>query len=228
MLLAIDTATRFIGLALHDGKNLLAEETWQTANNHTIQLAPAIFRMLEQNEVEIEALTALAVSTGPGSYTGLRIGVSLAKGMASARKLPLVGVTTLDTIAAAQPNYHSGSGLVTVVQAGRGRVIVKTYKWRKGQWAGRGEPQLMNWESLVNNIDGPAVITGEINDEGFKALEEAQAREIPITIMPAAYRLRRAGFLAESAWELLKATANKSVFAPARLTPIYVKSDEPA
>lgn len=228
MLLAIDTATRFISLALHDGKNLLAEETWQTANNHTVQLAPAVFRLCEQNEVEIEDLTALAVSIGPGSYTGLRIGVSLAKGMASARKLPLVGVTTLDTIAAGQPNYQSGSGLVAVVQAGRGRVIVKTYKWRKGQWAGRGEPQLMNWESLVNNIDGAAVITGEITDEGFQVLEEAQKKDIPITIMPAAYRLRRAGFLAECAWEQLNSTGDKSLFTPARLTPLYVKSEEPA
>jgi tRNA threonylcarbamoyladenosine biosynthesis protein TsaB len=226
LLLAIDTATRFIGLALHNSKNLIAEQTWQTNNNHTVQLAPAVYRLFEQSEMEIEDLTALAVSTGPGSYTGLRIGIAFAKGIASARKLPLVGVMTLDTLAAGQPNYQSGSGLVAMVQAGRGRVIVKTYKWRKGQWAGRGEPQLMDWETLIGSIDGPAYITGEINDEGFKALEAA--KDLPITIAPAAYRLRRAGFLAEVAWEQLRSAGDYAAFAPSLLTPLYVKSEDGA
>jgi tRNA threonylcarbamoyladenosine biosynthesis protein TsaB len=165
------------------------------------------------------------VSTGPGSYTGLRIGVSLAKGIASARKLPLIGITTLDTLAASQPYYQSGGGLVVVVQAGRGRVIVKTYRWRKGQWASRAEPRLMDWHGLLNHIDGPAYVTGEIDEEGLAILKEAQS-EKPITLVPGSHRLRRAGFLAQSAWEIYHSAEDKSAFAPAKLTPIYIKSEE--
>ncbi len=225
MLLAIDTATRFIGLALHNGNTLLAELTWQTHNSHTVQLAPAIQELFSRSELEMGGLTALAVSTGPGSYTGLRIGVSLAKGMAAVRGLPLVGVTTLDTLAAGAPPQTGSSGLIAVVQAGRGRIIVQTYKWRKGQWAGRTEPQLMDWDTLIGSVDGPASVTGEIGDDGFTALRDAQARGVPIAVLPAAQRLRRAGYLAEVAWEVLNTSEDKSVFAPARLTPLYVKSD---
>jgi tRNA threonylcarbamoyladenosine biosynthesis protein TsaB len=111
ILLAIDTATQIMSLALHDGDSLRAEVTWHTANNHTAELAPAVRDLLARSDTSLDDLTALAVSIGPGSYTGLRIGVALAKGLAAARGLPLVGVSSLDTLAAAQP-YVQGSGLV--------------------------------------------------------------------------------------------------------------------
>jgi tRNA threonylcarbamoyladenosine biosynthesis protein TsaB len=226
MLLALDTATRFISIALYDGTNLVAEQTWQSYNNHTVQLAPAVFTLLDSSDLEMEDLTAIGVSIGPGSYTGLRIGVSLAKGLASARKLPLVGVTTLDTLAASQPYYQSGSGLVIVVQAGRGRVIVKTYRWRKGQWASRTEPQLMDWNGLLAHIDGPALISGEIDEEGMDILRQAQSDNLPITLAPGAHRMRRAGFLAQTAWDILHSAADKSAFTAARLIPIYIKNED--
>src|SRR6185436_18097740 len=130
--------------------------------------------------------------------TGLRIGVSLAKGMASALKLPLVGVTTLDTLAAGQL-YYQGNALIVVIEAGRGRVIAATYRWSKGRWIHRGDPQTMNWETLFSSVDGPAYLTGDITAEGQTALEKAQEKEIPVKLVPSAHRLRRAGFLAQEA-----------------------------
>lgn len=227
MLLAIDTATHVMSLALHDGKNLLSEQTWLTPNRHTIELTPAVQTMLRMCEVSVIDLTALAVCTGPGSYTGLRIGVAMAKGMAAVKSLPLIGMTSLDILAAGQPYYQSGAGLIPVVQAGRGRIIINTYRWRKGKWASHAEPRLMDWETLLNSIDGPAQITGEIDDPGMDAIKNAQAKDLPVTIAPPAYRLRRAGFLAEYAWEKLRdAGEDRSAFAPARLLPVYIKSDE--
>lgn len=222
MLLAIDTATQVMSLALHDGRGLLAEQTWHTANNHTVELAPSIATILAHSNATVEQLKVIAVSTGPGSYSGLRIGVALAKGMAAARKLPLVGVSTLDTLAAAQP--HSPTSLIVVVQAGRGRVIVGRYQWRKGHWSARGDTQLMEWESLLNSIDGPAHLTGEINANGHDAIIVAQERGIPVTLVPSAYRLRRAGFLAEEAWTRYHATPN--AFDAAKLIPTYIKTQD--
>lgn len=224
MLLAIDTATRIMSLALHDGSQLLAETTWQTTNNHSTELAPAVQDLLRRSQARVEDLSALAVSVGPGSFTGLRIGIALAKGIAGAKGLPLVGVSTLDILAAGQPYFSSNHGLIVVVQAGRGRIIVKTYRWRKGRWNSQLEPQLMDWESLFTRVDGPAYLTGEINDEGQEALAVAQARAIPVELVAPVYRLRRAGFLAEEAWTRIRAV-DRAQLDPNQVVPLYIKTE---
>jgi tRNA threonylcarbamoyladenosine biosynthesis protein TsaB len=223
MLLAIDTATNFNTLALHDGYGLLAEESWRSpANNQSTELAPAIQRLLGCCGASMDDLTALAVCSGPGSYTGLRIGVALAKGIASARRLPLVGIASLDVLAYGHP--QATGGLVAIIQAGRGRVIAGAYQWRKGRWKARNEPLLMNWETLIATIDGPATITGEIDRDGLSALTAAQGEGVPVTIASAAHRLRRAGYMAEEAWARLRGHENN--FPAAQLVPTYVKTKD--
>lgn len=226
MLLAIDTATRITSLALYDGRDLLAEHTWRNQDSHTVQLAPTVQTLMDYVGAPIDSLTALAVSVGPGSYTGLRVGVSFAKGLAGARRLPLIGITTLDALAAAHPAGTTTTALIAAVQAGRGRIIVQTYKWRKGKWEGRGEPKLMTWENLIETVDGPAVLTGEIDDDGHAALDAAIASGASITITAGVTRLRRAGFMAAAAWQMLQSADQPEQFSADRLTPLYVKSDE--
>jgi tRNA threonylcarbamoyladenosine biosynthesis protein TsaB len=212
-----------MSLALHDGRSLLAEQTWHTHNNHSLQLGPALEALLAQHSVTAEQISVLAVCTGPGSYSGLRVGVSFAKGIASARHAPLIGISSLDIIAAGQPHYPNS--LIAVVQAGRGRVAVGRYQWRKGRWMPRGEAQLMNWETLLDSIDGPAHVSGEINDEGRERLRQAQERDVPVTLVPAALRLRRAGFLAQEAWDLFH-NGDLIDFEAARLVPFYIKTQD--
>lgn len=225
MLLAIDTATRLMSLALHDGESLLAEQSWQIGNRHTTTLTPALTSMLEACDVSVKDLTALAVSTGPGSFTGLRIGVAMAKGMAAYHTLPLIGVSALDTLAAGQPQFEGGHALVAVVQAGRGRVIVKSYRWRKGRWNSRAEPRLLHWPDLIADIDGPAYVSGEIDAKGHEALTAAQAEGVPVKVAPPVARLRRAGYMAEVAWEQLHASEDWSGFSAASVVPVYIKTE---
>ncbi len=222
MLLAIDTATQNLSLALHDGAAVRAEQTWFSPNMHTVQLAPAVRDLITRADLTMDDLTALAVSTGPGSYTGLRIGVALAKGLAAARGIPLVGIPTLDILAAGQPHFQGG--LIAVAQAGRGRIIAATYQWRKGHWKARGEAQLLDWPTLIGSIDGAAIITGEIDETGRTAISEAAANDLPVTLAPGAFRLRRAGFLAEEAWDRLRDATE--AFPAADVTPIYVKTKD--
>jgi len=120
MLLAIDTSTHYASVALHDGERLLGEETWLANQDHTRTLLPAIQRILGDRGVE--SLTALAVALGPGSFNGLRVGLSSAKALAIARQLPLVGATTLELLAA-----EYGLDEATM-NAGRGRISA----WRAG------------------------------------------------------------------------------------------------
>lgn len=220
MLLAIDTATQIMSLALFDGRSILAEQSWHTANKHSVQLGPSAQGLLDRCGVSVNQLTALAVCTGPGSYSGLRVGVAFAKGIASVQRLPLVGIGSLDILAAGQPHYTDG--LIVVVQAGRGRVIVGRYQWRKGSWANRGDAQIMDWETLLASIDGPAHLTGEINELGHEAVAAAQVKDVPVTLVPAVYRLRRAGFLAQEAWERIQSQPGN--FAAAKVLPYYVKT----
>ncbi|MFW5748950.1 MAG: tRNA (adenosine(37)-N6)-threonylcarbamoyltransferase complex dimerization subunit type 1 TsaB [Chloroflexota bacterium] len=230
MLLAIDTATRELSIALHDGDTLIGEYSWLAGNRHTTALAPALNSLLDACNTPVDELSALAVATGPGSFTGLRIGMSLVKGLAAARKLPLVGASTLDILAFGQPFYQSGSGLIAVVQAGRGRIIVNSYRWSKGRWNSRSEPRLMEWEDLLATIDGPAYITGEIDTDGMEAItavQQANESAAQINVAPPANRLRRAGYLAEHAWEQLRAAGeDRSAFDPAKVLPVYIQTTD--
>lgn len=222
MLLAIDTATQISSIALFDGLSLLAEDTWVTAGHHSAELAPAVQRLLARSGIDVGNLTALAVCVGPGTYTGLRIGVSLAKGMAAARDLPLVGLTTMEILALGQP--QADAGLVTVVQAGRGRVISQLHQWQHNRWTARGDAVVTDWETLVSRIDSPVIVTGEVDAAGKTALEDAAARDVPVTLAAAALRLRRAGFLAGDAWVRLQAEPER--FAPEKVVPVYVAPRE--
>lgn len=216
MLLAIDTATKFLSVALHDGDMLLGEQTWQAGNRHTTALAPTIAEMVKACEVSLSAISAVAVTIGPGSYTGLRIGVSFAKGLAGARKLPLIGMTTLDMTVQAQP--ASDHDLLAVVQAGRGRVIANKYRWSAEGWRTESEHRLAEWADVVTWIDAPTLVTGELDALGREALADVP----DVTIVSPALRLRRAGFLAEYAWGQLRATNDPKRFDALSVMPVYL------
>jgi hypothetical protein len=100
-------------------------------------------------------------------------------------------------------------------------VIAATYRWRRGRWDNRGEPEALDWDTLIASIDGPAALSGDINAEARALLEQAQVRGVPITINAPVYRLRRAGFLAEEALARLRAGGDHDA---ARLAPLYVKT----
>ena len=74
MLLAIDTATSKIGIALYDGVEVLHEAVWLSPYRHTVELAPAIEEALQHTSLSMDDLEAIGLAIGPGSYTGLRIG----------------------------------------------------------------------------------------------------------------------------------------------------------
>jgi tRNA threonylcarbamoyladenosine biosynthesis protein TsaB len=223
MLLAIDTATRYLSVALHDHHVLLGEQTLYTANRHNTLLATSIQQMLAVADVPISTLTHLAVATGPGSYTGLRIGIALAKGMAATHGLPLIGITTLDILAAAQVFQNTRSKLLAVVQAGRGRVIAGEYRVKKGRWQAENDPISAHWEELLAGLDGSFIITGEVDQRGHDAIEAAREKGVSITLAPPVERLRRAGYLAHEAWRRFEAGSPED-FDAARVLPVYVNS----
>jgi tRNA threonylcarbamoyladenosine biosynthesis protein TsaB len=214
VLLAFDTATHWMSLALHDGRQVWYEATWRTPNNHTIELTPAIQRALAQNRVQPRDLTAVGVSQGPGSFTGLRIGLGVAKGLVVAQGLDLVLVPTLEIVALSVP--QSPDPLIAVLQAGRGRICAQQFAWGTAGWRPADGAAIMSWDALLHTLDHPVTIAGEIDDDA-RALLAGSAR--PITVVPGAQGLRRAGFLAEIAWERVRAG---QLDDPATAAPIYL------
>lgn len=214
MLLALDTATRFASFALHDGRAIRYEVTWEAGRQHTTQLMPRVVEAMEEVGVGPDALSAVAVALGPGSFTGLRVGMAVAKGLSLARGIPLVGVPTLDILAAAQDRDRRP--LLAVLQAGRGRICVARYRWRRG-WQRREGPFLTVWEDLSASLTEPLLLCGEIDERGRHLAERLGER---VTILPPARCLRRAGFLAELAWERLRRGEADDLVT---LAPLYLQ-----
>ncbi len=215
MLLAIDTATQVASLALHDGGCLRAELTWEIADRHTVELMPRIVWMLEQVGARPRDLTALAASIGPGSFTGLRVGLAIAKGLALANGVPIVGIPTLDVVARAQA-IRTGP-LVAVLQAGRGRLAAMRYRRVRGEWRAQGEVIVTTLDRIGQDWDKPTTLCGELG-AAERAAIQARLGERVILVDPAR-SLRRAGFLAELAWRRLDAGDVDDLDT---LRPIYI------
>ena len=216
MILAIDTATHWTGLALFDGQRIVSEQGWWGTNTQTVELTPAIGALLTKSNLEAGDLKAIAVAIGPGSYTSLRVGLAVAKGLALAHQLPLVGVPTLD-IMAASVGLRTGS-LLVAVEAGRKRVIAGLYRWddRKG-WQPSEKPIIDTWETLLFHLDNPTTFAGEISPEAAKLI---RASKKPFHLVPAAASVRRAGYLAEIGWQRWR---RGEVDDAAALAPDYLR-----
>lgn len=216
MLLAMDTATRWIGIAVHDKSQVLAESIWFGRGHHTVQLAPEVGLILRRLGASASDLTAIAVAQGPGSYTGLRIGMAIAKGLATARNLPLVGIPTMDILAQSQP--RRSEPMLVLIQAGRDRFAGVWYKWKRNGWRADSDPQNISKDELTDNLPEETYICGEIGSEERKLL----ANLPQVTLAPPAFCVRRPSFLAELAWKEVKRGKRTD---PAMLTPIYLSSD---
>lgn len=216
MLLALDTATRWMGLALHDGQTIVSELGWQSLNTQTIDLAPALQTVFDRARISAADLKGIGVAIGPCSYTGLRVGLSLAKGLSLAHRLPLLAVPTLDIVAAGI-GYQEGP-LVVVAEAGRTRICAGRYRWHKRHgWQPQGAPDILTWDQLLVTLAGPTFLAGEIDAAAARQIKQTDKA---FQVMPASANVRRAGYLAQIAWNRLR---RGQVDDAAALSPIYLR-----
>src|SRR6266550_2142908 len=110
LLLALDTSTRQASVSLCDEQTLLGEYTWQIGNNHSVELLERIQRLVVECGSSMQVIDCVAVATGPGSFNGVRVAVATAKALAFALQKPLVGVSTLEIIAAQQRQWAGVPG----------------------------------------------------------------------------------------------------------------------
>jgi tRNA threonylcarbamoyladenosine biosynthesis protein TsaB len=226
MLLAVDTSTAQIGLALYDGVQVAAESIWYSHQHHTIELAPALAELMSRAGVKISDVEALGVAIGPGSFTALRVGLAFIKGLALARKLAVVGIPTLDVLAAAQP--ASKLPLAAVLQAGRGRIALGWYKRVEDKargsdtsWKSLGAAEITTADALAESIDKPTLVAGELTAGDRQRLAR---KKVNVLLARPSLCVRRPSVLAELAWTRWR---EGQVDEAASLAPIYLQLAQP-
>lgn len=214
MLLAIDTSTEWIGLALYNGSQILFEQTWCSRNFHTTELVPAIAEIFTRTQVKRSELTGLGIAIGPGSFTGMRIGMSVCKGMALALDLPVAGIPSLDILAAGQPVLRRP--MIALLQVGRGRFAHARYLVQNKHWIRDGEIQVHEPKEIAATITAPVYICGEMGPKDRQIMGRKWKTAL---LASASQNLRRPAVLAELAWKQLHEGSPDDVVS---LAPIYV------
>ena len=201
MELAIDTSTEVAGIALSSQGKLIAELTWHAGQNHTTELIPNLICILEQTKLHLEDINGVIVARGPGSFNGLRVGMSFAKGLALSLNIPIVGISTLEV--EAFPYAFTALPVCPIQNAGRGEIATALFQTKRGKWCRLVEEHITTVEALLPELKCRTIFCGEIPQEAALQLTERLRRKA--LIIKGAARLRRGGYLAELGWRRLEA-----------------------
>jgi tRNA threonylcarbamoyl adenosine modification protein YeaZ len=216
MQIAIDTSTDIASLALVQDDAIIAELTWRCGQNHSAQLLPGLDYLLKQTKASLDSATGIIVARGPGSYNGLRVGISTAKGLAFSLGIPLVGISTL-AVAAYQQAERS-LPVCPIFNAGRGEIAAAIYQKKGDDWTQLVAEHITTLDALCAQITTKTVFCGEyipaIAGEIKKRLKQKAVIASPTA------RLRRAGFLAELGLKRFKAGDYDN---PVTLQPLYLR-----
>jgi tRNA threonylcarbamoyl adenosine modification protein YeaZ len=216
MHLAIDTSTDTASVAIVQDSEILAELTWRSGQNHSVELLPNLSKLLNQVGLDIQSASGIIVAKGPGSFNGLRVGVSTAKGLAFSLGIPIVGISTLEV--AAYPYAETGLPICPISNAGRVEIATAMYQKQGERWRQLSTEQITTVETLCSRITTPTIFCGEFIPAIAARLRE-QLGDLAV-IPGSASRLRRAGFLAELGLQRLKAGDGDNT---ATLQPIYLR-----
>ena len=216
LLLALDTATETGSLALVEDDRVLREYSLDSPNAFLTCLMPGVAAILNKSGKEVADLTIVAVSTGPGNFTGLRIGLATAKTLAWSLNCPLVPVPTMEVLAARFP--FSPDPIGVVMDAKRGEVFWGLFRCPEAQPQVLEGPLRLPVSELPARLRPPLLLTGP----GLEVHREVLASRLSpeIAWAPADQRLPRAATLAHLARHRLELglTAN-----PAQLVPTYLR-----
>ncbi len=219
-ILGIESSSLTASAAIWEDGILTAEYTVNFKKTHSQTLLPMIDEICRMTEQEPKTMDAIAVASGPGSFTGLRIGAATAKGLALALALPVVAVPTLDAMA--YQCFDAVSVICPIMDARRGQVYNGLYEWENGRFFIKQPSRAIDMAEVIEELNaagGPVIFLGD----GVPVQEEQiRARlHVPFYLAPATMNRQRAGAVASLGAEqyaqgrLLKAEE----FAPKYLRP---------
>ncbi|MGP3999232.1 tRNA (adenosine(37)-N6)-threonylcarbamoyltransferase complex dimerization subunit type 1 TsaB [Streptomyces sp. 8N706] len=205
LLLALDTATPAVTVALHDGDGVVAESNQVDARRHGELLLPAVDRVLREAGTKIDSVTGIVVGVGPGPYTGLRVGLATAAAFGAATGAPVHGLCTLDGIAYAAGRAGLAGPFTVATDARRKEVY----------WARYADPRTRITEPAV---DRPADIAGQVASDPVVGAGAVLYREVFPQVPDGMPEYQSAAALASLAAERL---ASGGDFLPDR--PLYLR-----
>lgn len=236
MILAIDTSTDWLGIGLYDevSRMVVAERIWRGNRDQCEQLVPAIDQELRSGQLTRKDVTAIAVATGPGTFNGVRVGVTTAKMLAMVLAVPLTGVGTFEMYAA---GASIDNGLVRPVLMMSAKHDVVTALWRRARHSGREHdetfsfstrrddrilleiesPSVRSIEEIVQIPDEPTLFVGEFNAEWRRRIDALGGNA---WIAPAMECVRRPALLAAIAARRISMGLADN---PATLAPVYAR-----
>ncbi len=173
MILGINTSTLQFSLALMNNRGCLVGEIYlSTGKRHFGGLFPSLDFLLHSLDKRISDITCVAVALGPGSFTGLRVGLSSAKGLAHALDVPIVGINSLEALAIQVP--HSSLPITALIESRRNDVFVAQFHWTsKSRLTRIGENQCLEYESLKGQITLPSIFVGNNYETQYPKLKES-------------------------------------------------------
>ncbi|MGG4011394.1 tRNA (adenosine(37)-N6)-threonylcarbamoyltransferase complex dimerization subunit type 1 TsaB [Bacillus smithii] len=184
--LAIDTSNYPLGVGLADENKVIGEYISNTKKNHSIRAMPAIEYLLKDCETSPQELDKIVVAKGPGSYTGIRIGVTIAKTLAWSLQIPISGVSSLAAIAAGAHYYPHF--ICPIFDARRGRVYTGLYRYINGQLTTESEDQIVllsDWCEELKRKKEPVLFMGNdlsLHRSSIKEMLGDQADFAPDTL----------------------------------------------
>lgn len=217
-ILAVETATRHQSVALLDGTVLLAQESRDNCTSHAGSLIPAIQTLLASLQCPFSAIDGFAVSSGPGSFTGLRVGLSTMVGFRTVTGLPLVAVPTLEAMA--WNHRTSVHPVCPMLVARTNEVYWARFQWQDGHAVRLQEDRVGTIRDVMASIHEPTVLFGEGWMRHQRALREALPDVAlcgePESMNPSAYHVGLAGLDA----------FHDGKIAGSHLSPHYVQRPE--
>jgi tRNA threonylcarbamoyl adenosine modification protein YeaZ len=214
MQLAIDTSTDNASIALVHGDEVPAELTWRCEQNHTVELLPHLARLLDEAKVSLQSISCVIVAKGPGSFNGLRAGISTAKGLAFSLGIPIIGISSLEVVA--YQHAETGLPICPIFNAGRGEIATAMYQKKDNRWCQLAAEHITTVEALCSEITTKTLFCGEFVPLIARQLRKQlkQKAVIPPTQPP------RASLLAKLGKQRLEAGDYDN---PATLQPLYLR-----
>ena len=216
--LALETSGRIGSVAAVEGGRVLAEEQFAHGLQHAAQIVPILDRLTRAQSWTPKAVDELYVSVGPGSFTGLRIAVTLAKTMAMATGVKLVAVPTVRVLAENAP--ADAQHLIIVLDAKREQIFTARFERVAGEWVEREPARLDSLAAMLARSPRPVHLLGEGLPYHAKFIPPDDAT---VVVSPPESARARAGAVAGIGFVM----ARTGAFAdPTRLTPLYVRRPE--
>lgn len=214
MELAIDTSTRFASVGLSRQGESVAELTWRSDRNHSVELVPSIKTLLERAGSGVSQIEAIYIAAGPGGFSALRVGMSAAKAMAVSLDVPLVAVGTLDV--EAQPYLGLRRPICALIGTGRGRLYI-------GRFDGDAPPaySVIEHGALGAASSSDALFCGEGAASSSDLIRSEFGEDAAIAAV--APPTRRAGVMAAMGYDALQRGHIADVNS---LEPIYLRSSQ--